>query len=61
MVGKMDNKEATNEDTLYIRFNITGEIKEKFLHIKGKIGLRYNMEVFRFLVTNYYDELKNKE
>lgn len=64
---ELDNKETTNEskeskeDTLFIRFNIIGDIKEKFLYVKEKLGLRYNMEVFRFLVKNYYDEIKLKE
>lgn len=57
----MEKEEVESGDTLYIRFNIIGDTKDMFLYIKKTINLRYNMEVFRYLVKHYYDELKNKE
>lgn len=64
MVSKMDNKESTEvskkEDTLFIRFNIVGDTKDMFLHIKKHYNLRYNMETFRMMVKKIYDQITSE-
>jgi hypothetical protein len=66
MVGrKMDElTEESNEDdenTTFIRFNMTGDTRDMFLEIKEYLNLRYNMEVFRYLVKRTHDDLIKKK
>lgn len=39
-----------------IRLILKGEIAEKLLKIKEKLGLANNSEVLRFVINNYYEK-----
>jgi hypothetical protein len=64
MVKRMDKKDTeqskesskdNNAETIFIRFNITGDTREMFLALKKLWNLRYNMETFRFMVKKCHD------
>jgi len=46
---------------LRIAVNLEGNVKEQFLEIKRKLGLKSHTDVFRFLITNYHEIKVKKE
>ena len=54
MVAEIDKKVKKD---LYIHFVVKdNETKEMFSKLKEYFNLRYNMELFRFIVKKLYDE-----
>jgi len=51
----------TESQKLEVRVVLNGEVAQRFLEIKRRKGIGNNADVVRFVVSEYYEQMKKGE
>jgi len=51
----------TENQRIEVRVVLNGEVAQRFLEIKKRKGIGNNADVVRFVISEYYEEMRREE